>query len=64
LSSSEEEDTQELIKTFKIKVFMDKVDTETDPDLYPNSQIKYKYFVAMVVRVFEHLNISGRLKIS
>jgi hypothetical protein len=41
---------------------MEKVNADADPDLYPNSQIKYKHFVSMVARVFEYLKISKRAK--
>ena len=41
---------------------MRKVNSEADPDFYPNSQIKLKHFVAICVRVFELIHISYRGK--
>jgi hypothetical protein len=57
-SSDEEEDMDKL----KFEEFMRKVNLEADPDLYPNSQIKFKHFVAICVRVFELIHISSRGK--
>jgi hypothetical protein len=51
--SSDEEDARELMKTFKLKAFMDKVDAEADPDLYPNSQINLLFIQVFFRRLIQ-----------
>jgi hypothetical protein len=60
--SSDEEETADLMNSCKLKSFMHKVNADVDPYLYPNSQIKFKHFVAMVVKIFEYLNLGARQK--